>query len=146
MLTQVRGAVLAIGGALLASAVCVGIAVGLLRWREDAQRTILYERKGRCTSGDSAVCDLLRSACLKRSGEGCAALAEAHLAPGPRRDAREGARLFSEACDYHVVEGCRRAASLYAEGRDVPPDRDRAAALTKRACALGDTAACSKGP
>jgi hypothetical protein len=146
MITQIRGAVLAIGGALLASAICVGIAVGFLRWREDAQRRILLERKDRCTAGDLAVCDILRSACLKRSGEGCLALAEAYLAPGPRHDGPEGARLLAEACDHHVVKGCRVAAVLYDEGREIPADRERAATLRKRACAFGDTEVCAKGP
>jgi TPR repeat protein len=146
MITQIRGPVLAIGGALLASALCVGIAVGFLHWRAGAQRQILLERKERCERGALQACDLLRSACLKRSGEGCLALAGAYLATGPRHDGPEGARLLAEACDHHIVEGCRRAASLYGEGREVPADLGRAAALLKHACALGDTAACSKGP
>jgi len=146
MITQIRGAVLAIGGALLASALCVGIAVGFLRWRADAQRELFIQRKERCGAGDLATCDLLRSACLKRIGEGCLALAEAYLAPGPRHDGPEGTRLLSEACDHHVVEGCRRAAALYEAGREVSLDRERAAALLKRACALGDAPACAKGP
>jgi TPR repeat protein len=146
MITQIRGALPAIGGAILASALCVGIAVGFLRWREDAQRQLLNERKGRCGRGDLAACDLLRSACLKRVGEGCLALAETYLAPGPRHDGPEGVRLLTEACDHHMVEACRRAALLYEEGRDVPLDRDRAAALLKRACTLGDATACAKGP
>lgn len=146
MITQNRGALLAIGGALLASVLCVGIAVGFLKWRADAQLGILNERKLLCGRGELAACDLLRSACLKRIAEACLSLGESYLAPGPRHDGPEGARLLSEACDHHMVDGCRRAASLYAEGREVPPDPDRAAALMKRACALGDTAACAKGP
>jgi TPR repeat protein len=146
MITQIRGAIPAIVGALLASALCVGIAVGFLRWRADAQKEILSERKTRCSGGDAAACDLLRSACLKRVGEACVALAESHLASGPRHDGPEGARLLAEACDHHVIEACRRAASLYEEGREVPPERDRAAALMQRACTFGDKAACAKGP
>jgi TPR repeat protein len=45
-----------------------------------------------------------------------------------------------------VVDGCRRAASLYEEGREVPLDPDRAAALMQRACTFGDKTACPKGP
>lgn len=146
MITQIRGALPAILGALFASALCVGTAVGFLRWRAEAQQEILNERKGRCGHGDVAACDLLRSACLKRVGEACLALAESHLGSGPRHDAQEAVRLLTEACDHHVAEACRRAAALYKEGREVPVDRDRAAALMQRACTSGDKDACAKGP
>ena len=146
MITQIRQVLPAILGALVASLFCVAIAVGFVWWRADAQRRFLGERQRLCGQGEISACDLLRSACLKRSAEGCMALAETYLGPGPRHDGREGARLLGEACEYHAVDGCRRAALLYEEGRDAPPDRDRAADLRKRACALGDKALCLKGP
>jgi len=146
MITQIRQVLPAILGALLASAFCVVIAVGFLRWRADAQRRVLEERQRRCGAGEISACDLLRSACLKRSGEGCLALAETYIEPGPRHEAREGARLLAEACEHHVVDACRRAALMYEEGGEVPLDHERAADLRKRACAFGERALCPKGP
>src|SRR5678815_2086394 len=101
MITQIRQVLPAILGAVLASAFCVVIAVGFLRWRADAQRRFLGERQRLCGGGDISACDVLRSACLKRSAEGCMALAETYIGPGPRHDGREGARLLAEACEYH---------------------------------------------
>jgi TPR repeat protein len=143
---SLRSALPAILGAVLASLFSVLIAIGFLRWRADAQRRAISEHQRRCEAGDGAACDLLRSACMKRSPEGCVALGDVCLGPGPRHDPAEGARLISEACEYHFVEACRRAASLYDGIGEVAPDPDRARALRKRACSFGDESACTNGP
>jgi TPR repeat protein len=146
MASQIRSALPAILGALVLSTLCAIVAVALLKWRAEAQSRVFSERQKFCAAGELAACDLLRSACLKRSGEACVGLAETYIGAGPRRDAPEAARLLSEACEYRVIEGCLRAASLYVEGRDVPPDQDRARTLRKRACVLGDKGACARFP
>lgn len=140
------GVLPAIFGALVVSALCVGTAVVFLRWRDEAQHRVVVDHKRLCAEGDRSACDVLRSACLKRSAEGCLALADTYLGAGPRHDAPEGARLLAEACDHNLVEACRRAADLYSAGRDVPEDSGRAAELRRRACALGDRGSCGTPP
>ena len=132
----------AILGALGASALCVAIAVAFLRWRDDAQHRLLVERKSLCATGNSTACDQLRSACLKRSADGCLALADTYLSAGPRHDAVEGARLLTEACDHNLAEACRRASAIYADGRDIERDPERARSLRLRACTFGDKESC----
>lgn len=117
--------------------------LGFLRWRASEQRRVLDDRSARCKNDDATACDFLRSACLKRSGDGCVALSEAYFAAGPNHDAREAVRLLGEACTYRSAAACVRGAKLQLSGDAVPKNPIEARSLLERGCELGDREACS---
>jgi hypothetical protein len=140
---NVKTGVVAVGGAVLASALCVVFAIGIMTWRARAQRRALDDRSTSCERGTPADCDALRSICLKKSGDACAALADAELTPGARQDARDGVRLLTEACEYRHRDSCLRAGRLLLEGDVVPKDVASARALLDHGCEFGAHEACA---
>ena len=135
--------VVAIGGALLATVVSVAFAFGIMTWRGREQRRALDDRSGRCERGTTADCDALRSTCLKKSGDACAALADAELTPGAQQDARDGVRLLTEACTYRHRDSCLRAGRILLEGDLVPKDTVSARTLLDQGCEFGAHEACA---
>jgi TPR repeat protein len=141
--TPARAGLTAAFGALAITAVALFGSMGFLRWRSAEQRRVLDDRSVRCKSNDIAACDLLRSACIKRSGDGCVALADAYAAPGPNHDPRESLRLLDEACTYRSADACLRAAKLQLAGGATPKNPIQARSLVERGCELGNAEACS---
>lgn len=140
---RARSALVPIAGAVLLTVLAVYGAIFFLQWRAARQRAFFEQNGEKCRKGEVSACDSLRSACRKRSGDACVTLADAHLVPGPAHDPREALRLLEEGCEYHQASACARAGTTYAEGRDVPRDPARAKDLLGRACALGDSVACT---
>jgi hypothetical protein len=56
------------------------------------------------------------------------------------------AQTLQNACDQAWPEACLRLGSVFLHGESVPPDPARAAALLRRACALGAAEACRAPP
>jgi hypothetical protein len=138
-----RAGLMAAGGAVLFAVVALGGSVGLLMLRGGEERRVLDLRSGECRAGKGDACDFLRSACLNRNGDACAALAEVALAPGARHDVSEAARLLGEACEYHQRDACLRGGRLLLGGVEMPKDEKRARTLLDRGCELGAHEACA---
>jgi len=136
-------ALLPIGGAVLATVVAVGVTIAFLAWRTGEQHRVLEARTARCKQGDATSCEDLGSACLKRSGNACAALADIAFAEGPHHDPTEAMRLLGEACVYHHAFSCLRKGRKLLEGDGVPKDAAEARALLDRGCNLGAHEACA---
>jgi TPR repeat protein len=118
--------------------------IGFLEFRAKEEFRLFAARSTLCVQGTVAACDQLRSACVKRSGDACFALANAVLSPGPRHDAAEGVHLLTQACDLRHAAACERAATELMEGRDVPKDERAGRELRLRACKLGIRDACDR--
>lgn len=143
--SPLRAAALPIGGAILAVVLAISVTLGFLTWRAGEQRRVLDLRGAKCTGGDAASCDDLRSACVKRSGDACMTLAEAHLRKGPHRDAAEGLRLLGDACTFRHAGACLRAGRAHLDGELAQKDAARARTLLVRGCELGAREACALG-
>jgi hypothetical protein len=130
-------------GALVGTILALGISVGFLVWRSGEQRRVLDDRTGRCVQGDRIACDQLQSACLKRSGDACVALADSRLAAGPSHDPDAGRRLLGEACEYRHREACLRGGRMSLEAEGARKDLPAARALLDRGCELGSHEACA---
>jgi TPR repeat protein len=118
--------------------------IAFLTFRAKEEFRVLGARSVLCVQGTVDACDQLRSACTKRSGDACFALANAVLSPGPRHDGPEGLRLLTQACDFRHAEACRRAGALLVEGREVPKDERAAEEFRVKACKLGLRDTCDR--
>jgi TPR repeat protein len=121
----------------------LGVTVGFLTWRAGEQRRVLDLRGARCAEGDATSCEDLRSACVKRSGDACVTLADAHLRQGPHKDTAEGLRLLGDACTFRHGDACLRRGRAFLEGDPAERDVARARPLLERGCQLGAREACA---
>lgn len=64
-------------------------------------------------------------------------------APLERLKALHDWALFGAACDAGYASGCNGAGAMYALGRGVPRDFDRARSLFRAACDDGEKSACT---
>lgn len=109
---------------------CVAAAYAYRRgWSvsSDAAKADRLARRG-CETGSAAACDLAASMLLERDGEA---------------GARRAVPLLTRACDADVGEACLTLGSLlYAGPGGVKKDVRAAVAFARRACGLGEPAAC----
>lgn len=89
-------------------------------------------RAGDATRDRVAARAFHERACQGGSGLGCAAA-------GRDREARFYLRVH---CEQKHAQSCAALARLFAEGRGGPADASAAATFRRRACQLGDRAAC----
>ena len=140
---NVRAGLLAGLGALLLTVLAIATAIWLLVFRTSEQERFMTARGKLCERGKTESCDALRSACEKRSGEACVALADAQLAPGPKHDVREALRLLDDGCTHHYGPACSRGGRVALSGTELPKDVPRAKDFLRRGCEIGQKDDCA---
>jgi hypothetical protein len=140
----VKNAWLAPAGALVAVVVAAGAAIGFVRWRTGEQELALETHANRCGEGIRQSCDWLRTACIKRAGRACGALAERSLSgQGVEQSHGEALALGEDACRLGDADGCMLVGGLLSEGAHVERNQEKARAVFERACQLGNQRACT---
>src|SRR4029079_7264889 len=80
--------------------------------------------------------ELYRSSCSAGDPAACVKLGPVRGTPA------EAARIYDQACNERVTDGCASLAALYAAGKGVPLDVAKARVLYDRGCRAGDITAC----
>lgn len=87
--------------------------------------------------------ELLEKACDAGSQIGCTTLGKTLITEGSEEQRARGVTLMESACGAYVLEGCTGLGVFYLEGKVLPRDLAKAAALCKKSCERQDKLACS---
>jgi hypothetical protein len=109
---------------------------------EDARALDLFERG--CAHRDALSCGLAASRVRRDPGRAEELLHEGCLLGDAVCCGRARARRLEERCDAYSASACRELAEAYARGDEVRHDRTASAKAFRKACLLGDAAACQR--